>query len=85
MAKTEIQWSEVVWNPVTGCDRVSPGCTHCYAMALAKRWKAAGHPRYQRDGGPASGPGFGVTLHPEVSIPSLYKGGEFPLRSSGGG
>ncbi|MGH3155550.1 MAG: DUF5131 family protein [Streptosporangiaceae bacterium] len=64
--KTAIGWTEATWNPVTGCDRVSAGCDHCYAMTLAKRLKAMGSPRYQLDGDPrTSGPGFGVSLHPE--------------------
>jgi protein gp37 len=61
-----IEWTDATWNPVTGCDRVSPGCAHCYALDLAARLKAMGQPRYQRDGDPrTSGPGFGVTLHPD--------------------
>jgi protein gp37 len=40
---TAIEWTDVIWNPVTGCDRVSPGCDHCYAVALAPRLKAMGH------------------------------------------
>lgn len=61
---TSIEWTDLSWNPVTGCDRVSPGCDHCYALDLAARLKAMGQPRYQRDGKPpTSGPGFGVTLH----------------------
>jgi protein gp37 len=63
VAESAIEWTDATWNPVTGCDRVSPGCAHCYALTLAKRLKAMGNPRYQVDGGPASGPGFGVTLH----------------------
>jgi protein gp37 len=40
MAKTKIEWADVVWNPVTGCTKVSEGCEHCYAEAIAKRfWK----------------------------------------------
>ncbi|MDQ3915661.1 MAG: phage Gp37/Gp68 family protein [Actinomycetota bacterium] len=63
-SSTEIEWTEMTWNPVTGCDRVSPGCDHCYAQTLAKRLKAMGNPRYQRDGrARTSGPGFGVTMH----------------------
>ncbi len=59
-----IEWTEATWNPVTGCDRVSEGCDHCYALTLARRLKAAGNPRYQVDGDDqTSGPGFGVTLH----------------------
>jgi protein gp37 len=63
VAETAIEWATHVWNPVTGCDRVSPGCAHCYALTYAGRLKAMGQPKYQRDGGKASGPGFGVTLH----------------------
>ncbi|WP_235559420.1 DUF5131 family protein, partial [Microbacterium sp. Leaf351] len=48
--KTGIEWTEVTWNPTTGCDRVSPGCDHCYALTLAKRLKAMGAEKYQNDG-----------------------------------
>jgi protein gp37 len=34
-----IEWTEATWNPVTGCDKVSPGCAHCYAEAFAERWR----------------------------------------------
>jgi protein gp37 len=62
--KTGIEWTEVTWNPTTGCDRTSPGCDHCYAMTLAKRLKAMGQAKYQNDGSPrTSGPGFGLTVH----------------------
>lgn len=37
MAKTNIGWSDEVWNPVTGCSVVSPGCDHCYAHELSIR------------------------------------------------
>lgn len=61
-----IEWTEATWNPVTGCDRISPGCDHCYAMTLAARLKRMGQPGYQNDGDPrTSGPGFGLTLHPD--------------------
>lgn len=64
---TGIQWTDTVWNPTTGCDRVSPGCDHCYAMTMAKRLKGMGQAKYQRDGDPrTSGPGFGLTVHPDV-------------------
>ena len=58
-AKTKIEWTDATWNPVTGCDRVSPGCDHCYALTMAKRLKAMGSAHYQNDGDPrTSGPGF---------------------------
>lgn len=64
---TGIEWTEVTWNPSTGCDRVSTGCDHCYALTLAKRLKAMGAAKYQNDGDPrTSGPGFGITVHPET-------------------
>jgi protein gp37 len=65
--KSRIEWTDATWNPTTGCDQVSPGCDHCYAKELAARLKAAGSRRYQNDGNPVtSGPGFGLTLHPET-------------------
>lgn len=65
MAKSAIEWTEVTWNPVTGCDRVAAGCDNCYALTLAKRLKAMGAQKYQNDGDPrTSGPGFAVTTHP---------------------
>lgn len=66
-AGSKIEWTEVTWNPVTGCDRVSAGCDNCYALTLAKRLKAMGAAKYQVDGNPiTSGPGFGVTIHPQA-------------------
>lgn len=72
---TSIEWTEVTWNPVTGCDRVSPGCDNCYALSLAKRLQAMGSPRYQNDGDPrTSGPGFGVTCHEDlVELPLHWR------------
>lgn len=65
--KSAIEWTEATWNPVTGCDRISAGCDHCYAMTLAKRLKAMGSAKYQNDGDPrTSGPGFDVTIHPQA-------------------
>jgi protein gp37 len=62
--QSAIEWTEVTWNPVTGCDRVAAGCDNCDALTLAKRLKAMGAEKYQQDGDPrTSGPGFGVALH----------------------
>lgn len=64
MTDTTIEWTDVVWNPTTGCDRVSPGCDHCYALTMAKRLKGMGSAKYQTDGDPkTSGPGFGIAEH----------------------
>jgi protein gp37 len=49
--KTGIEWTDKTWNPTTGCDKVSPGCAHCYAEALTRRF-----PNHFPDG-------FTLTLH----------------------
>lgn len=38
MTKTEIEWATEVWNPTTGCTKVSAGCKNCYAEKVAGRW-----------------------------------------------
>jgi protein gp37 len=72
---SSIEWTEATWNPTTGCDRVSTGCDHCYALTLAKRLKAMGAEKYQNDGDArSSGPGFGVTVHPSaLRIPYRWR------------
>ena len=73
--RSAIEWTEATWNPTTGCDRISAGCDHCYALTLAKRLKAMGAEKYQVDGDPrTSGPGFGLTLHPDaLSVPYRWR------------
>lgn len=56
MGKSKIEWTQKVWNPVTGCTKVSEGCRNCYAERMSKRF--AGRGRIPEDG-------FKVTLHPE--------------------
>ena len=72
---TGIEWTDVTWNPVTGCNRISPGCDNCYAATMAARLKLMGNPRYQNDGEPPnSGPGFAVTLHHDlIARPLLWR------------
>lgn len=55
---TKIEWTEATWNPVTGCDKVSPGCKNCYAERMARRLQAAGTLHYKD--------GFEPTLHHDV-------------------
>jgi protein gp37 len=53
--QTEIEWTDVTWNPATGCTKISPGCDHCYAERFAERWRGIpGHPYEQ---------GFALRLH----------------------
>jgi protein gp37 len=46
--RSAIEWTEATWNPITGCEQVSPGCAHCYAKTFAERWRGVpGHPYEQ--------------------------------------
>ena len=38
MNPTKIQWTDMTWNPVTGCTKISEGCQNCYAEAISKRF-----------------------------------------------
>ena len=55
MSRSTIEWTEVTWNPVTGCTKISDGCKYCYAERMANRLQAMGLEKY-RDG-------FAVTVH----------------------
>ena len=46
-SKSDIEWTEMTWNPVAGCAVLSPGCTNCYAMRMAGRLQAMGMEKYQ--------------------------------------
>lgn len=43
---SSIEWTEATWNPVVGCSIISPGCTNCYAMRMARRLEAMGQQKY---------------------------------------
>lgn len=60
--KSKIEWTDAVWNPVTGCTKVSAGCDFCYAARFAERWRGVpGHPYEQ---------GFDLKLWPDrLDIP----------------
>lgn len=64
--KSKIEWTEMTWNPVTGCTKVSTGCKNCYAERMAKRLKAMGVERYRNE--------FNVTLQPDLlDVPLMWK------------
>src|ERR1700744_4787667 len=64
--KTHIEWTEMTWNPVTGCSKISPGCDHCYAERMAHRLQAMGVGRYKD--------AFSLTLHPDLlDLPRSWK------------
>ncbi len=66
MAKSNIEWTEMTWNPTTGCNKISAGCKYCYAEVMAKRLKGMGLPKYKN--------GFKITLHEDtLSIPFTWK------------
>lgn len=58
VAPSSIEWTDMTWNPVTGCTKISAGCKNCYAERMAKRLQAMGQANYKR--------GFRVTLHPHT-------------------
>ena len=59
---SEIEWTGLTWNPVTGCTPVSAGCDHCYARRMAKRLQKMQPVAYAN--------GFKVTCHPKrLNIP----------------
>ena len=63
---SHIEWTDMTWNPVTGCTKISQGCKHCYAERLAHRLHAMGLERYRND--------FKVTLHPDlIELPFSWK------------
>ncbi|MGC9317647.1 MAG: DUF5131 family protein, partial [Armatimonadota bacterium] len=55
MARSQIEWTDSTWNPVTGCTKISPGCDNCYAERMARRLKAMGQEKYAH--------GFAVRTH----------------------
>lgn len=44
---SQIEWTDVTWNPVAGCSVASSGCTNCYAMRMAARLQAMKHHKYE--------------------------------------
>lgn len=54
--KTEIEWTDATWNPVTGCTKIGPGCDNCYAERFAERWRGVPKHPYEQ--------GFDLRLWP---------------------
>lgn len=64
--KSSIEWTESTWNPVTGCNKISPGCKFCYAERMAKRLKAMGSENYKD--------GFKLAVHENaLYLPLTWK------------
>lgn len=63
---SKIEWTELTWNPVSGCDKVSAGCKFCYAELMAQRLQRMGTKGYEN--------GFRLTLQPDrLQQPLLRK------------
>ena len=63
---SNIEWTQLTWNPTTGCTKISDGCVFCYAHPLSLRLKAMGLEKYRN--------GFKLTLHPqELTKPYSWK------------
>ena len=66
MAQSSIEWTEMTWNPTTGCDKISAGCKYCYAEVMARRLQAMGIEKYKD--------GFELRLHADaLQIPYEWK------------
>jgi protein gp37 len=64
MKTTKIEWTDKTWNPITGCTKISAGCTHCYAENMARRLCAMGQEKYKND--------FTLTLHENALDEPLF-------------
>ena len=66
MAQSSIEWTEMTWNPTTGCSKISPGCKFCYAEIMSKRLKAMGLEKYKDN--------FKVRTHEDsLRVPYTWK------------
>lgn len=66
MAQSSIEWTEMTWNPTTGCTKISAGCKFCYAEVMAKRLQAMGVEKYKD--------AFKVRTHPDaLNTPYTWK------------
>jgi protein gp37 len=67
MANSSIEWTEMTWNPTTGCTKISAGCKFCYAEIMTRRLKAMGQEKY------AAGFKIVKTHLDSLSIPYTWK------------
>ena len=67
MAESSIEWTELTWNPTTGCSKLSAGCKFCYAEVMSRRLHAMGVDKYRNN--------FEITIHPDtLHIPFTWSG-----------
>src|SRR5688572_15284978 len=66
MAQSSIEWTDMTWNPTTGCSKVSAGCKFCYAEIMSRRLKAMALEKYKD--------GFKVRMHYDsLNLPYTWK------------
>jgi len=66
MAQSHIEWTEMTWNPTTGCNKISAGCKFCYAEVMTRRLKAMGMEKYAD--------GFKLRIHEDaLRVPYSWK------------
>ncbi|KAB2879878.1 phage Gp37/Gp68 family protein [bacterium] len=66
MSQSHIEWTQMTWNPTTGCTKISAGCKNCYAEIMSRRLKAMGLEKYRN--------GFDLTIHEDaLGIPYTWK------------
>lgn len=66
MAQSSIEWTEMTWNPTTGCTKISQGCKFCYAEVMSKRLQLMGIEKYRNN--------FEITVHEDaLTTPYSWK------------
>jgi protein gp37 len=66
MSQSSIEWTEMTWNPTTGCNKISAGCKYCYAEVMTRRLMAMGIEKYKD--------GFQIRTHVDaLNIPYTWK------------
>ncbi len=65
MATSTIEWTEMTWNPTTGCSKISQGCKFCYAEIMTRRLKAMGQEKYKK--------GFKTVVEHPKTLADPYK------------
>src|SRR5450432_4164025 len=75
MAHSSIEWTEMTWNPTTGCNKVSAGCKFCYAETMSHRLQAMGLEKYKD--------GFKISMHEDaLKIPFSWTGNKLVFVNS---
>src|SRR5579872_4878395 len=75
MAISSIEWTEMTWNPTTGCTKISAGCKYCYAEVMSRRLEAMGVDKYKN--------GFEVAIHEDaLNVPYSWKGSKLVFVNS---